>query len=64
VSGLRNYFREAGSVKDFLDQKIANKTPFYFNGLQRALQEVSGQCPACDRLRPDFRAAQHLVCRK
>jgi hypothetical protein len=64
VSGLRNYFREAGSVKDFLGQKIANKTGLYFNGLQIALQAVSGQRSARGRWRPDFRAAQHLVCRK
>jgi hypothetical protein len=64
VSGLRNYFREAGSVKDFLGQKIANKTTFYFNRLQSALQEVSGERPARGRLPPDFRAAQHLVGRK
>jgi len=30
---LRNYFREAGGVKDFLVQKTVNKTPFYFNEL-------------------------------
>jgi hypothetical protein len=64
VSGLRNYFRKAGGVKDFLDQKTANKTPFYFNELQGALQEVSGQSTDSGRLRPQFRATQHVVCRK
>jgi len=61
---LRNYFREAGGVKDFLMQKTANKTPFYFNKLQNALQAVSGHPTARGRLRPHFRAAQHLVCKK
>jgi len=61
---LRNYFRKAGGVKDFLMQKIANKTPFYFNKLQGALQEVSGQSSGHGRLRPHFRATQHVVCRK
>jgi hypothetical protein len=33
VSGLRNYFREAGGVKDFLREKFGRETGLIFNNL-------------------------------
>jgi hypothetical protein len=42
VSGLRNYFREAGGVKDFLLEKIGLESRLFFNKLYDSLQAISG----------------------